>query len=162
MRSSLSATISITGQPFSIEPSRSVPLAGALISSGWTKAFLGEPDLAIKHISDAMRISPLDPMSYRTKGALAFAHFIAGRYDNSSIWAERALQEKSNYLPALRDLAASKALAGQDSGSKAAMTRLRELAPAMRVSSVKQWLPFRRPDDLARLEEGLRKAGLPD
>jgi TolB-like protein/class 3 adenylate cyclase len=137
-------------------------LAGALISSGWTKAFLGEPDLAIKHISDAMRMSPLDPMSYRTKGALAFAHFVAGRYDDSSIWAERALQEKSNYLPALRDLAASKALAGQDSGSKAAMTRLRELAPAMRVSSVKQWLPFRRPDDLARLEEGLRKAGLPD
>jgi TolB-like protein/class 3 adenylate cyclase/tetratricopeptide (TPR) repeat protein len=137
-------------------------LAGTLISSGWTKAFLGEPDLAIKHINDAMRLSPLDPMSYRTKGALAIAHFVAGRYDDSSIWAERALQEKSNYLPALRDLAASKALAGQDHEAKAAMTRLRELAPAMRVSTVKQWLPFRRPADLARLEDGLRRAGLPD
>jgi hypothetical protein len=42
------------------------------------------------------------------------------------------------------------------------MTRLRELAPEMRVSSVKEWLPFRRPADLARLEDGLRKAGLPD
>ncbi len=137
-------------------------LAGALVNSGWTRAFLGEPDLAIKHINEAMRLSPLDPMSFRTKGALALAHFVAGRYDESSIWAERAIQEKSNFLPALRELAASKALAGRDGEAKAAMARLRELAPAMRISSVKQWQPFRRPDDLARLEDGLRKAGLPD
>jgi hypothetical protein len=42
------------------------------------------------------------------------------------------------------------------------MARLREIAPAMRVSTVKEWQPFRRPDDLARLEDGLRKAGLPE
>jgi tetratricopeptide (TPR) repeat protein len=137
-------------------------LAGALISSGWTKAFLGEPELAIKHINDAMRLSPLDPMSFRTRAAVAFAHFVAGRYDESSLWAERALQERSNYLPALRDLAASKALEGRDSEAKTAMARLRELAPAMRVSSVKEWQPFRRPADLARLEDGLRMAGLPE
>jgi hypothetical protein len=36
------------------------------------------------------------------------------------------------------------------------------LAPAMRVSTVKEWQPFRQPDDLARLEDGPRKAGLPE
>jgi adenylate cyclase len=137
-------------------------LAGALVNSGWTRAFLGEPDLGIKHVNEAMRLSPLDPMSFRTKGALALAHFVAGRYDECSSWAERAVQDKSNFLPAMRELAASKALAGRDGEAKAAMVRLRELAPAMRISSVKQWQPFRRPDDLARLEEGLRRAGLPD
>jgi hypothetical protein len=75
--------------------------------------------------------------------------------------AEKAVQDKSNFLPAMRELAASKALAGRDGEAKAAMVRLRELAPAMRISSVKQWQPFRRPDDLARLENGLRRAGLP-
>ena len=54
------------------------------------------------------------------------------------------------------------ALAGRDSEAQAAMARLREIAPAMRVSTVKEWQPFRRPDDLARLEDGLRKAGLPE
>jgi len=136
-------------------------LAGALVNSGWTRAFLGEPDLGIKHINEAMRLSPLDPMSFRTKGALALAHFVAGRYDECSSWAEKAIQEKSNFLPAIRELAASRALAGRDGEAKAAMARLRELAPAMRVSSVKQWQPFRRPDDLARLEDGLHRAGLP-
>ena len=89
-------------------------LAHALINSGWTKAFLGEPDLAIKHINDAMRLSPLDPLIFRTRAAVAFAHFVAGRYDESSLWAERALQERPSYLPALRELAASRALAGRD------------------------------------------------
>jgi TolB-like protein/class 3 adenylate cyclase len=136
--------------------------AGALINSGWTKAFLGEPDMAIKHVTDAMRLSPLDPTSFRTLGAVALAHFVAGRYDEASLWAEKALQERPNFLPAIRDLAASRALAGRDGEAQAAMARLREIAPAMRVSTVKEWQPFRRPDDLARLEDGLRKAGLPE
>ena len=136
--------------------------AGALINSGWTKAFLGEPDTAIKHVTDAMRLSPLDPMSFRTLGAVALAHFVAGRYDEASLWAEKALGERANFLPAIRELAASRALAGRSSEAQAAMARLREIAPAMRVSTVKEWQPFRRPDDLARLEEGLRKAGLPE
>ena len=136
--------------------------AGALINSGWTKAFLGEPDVAVQHVADAMRLSPLDPMSFRTMGAMAFAHFVAGRYDEASAWAEKALRERAYYLPAIRDLAAAKALSGRDSEAQAAMAHLRELAPTMRVSSVKEWLPFRRPGDLARLEDGLRKAGLPE
>jgi tetratricopeptide (TPR) repeat protein len=163
MRLSMWRTIWITGQRFSIARSRSIPnLALALINSGWTKAFLGEPDIAIKHVTHAMRLSPLDPMSFRTLGAVALAHFVAGRYDEASLWAAKALQERPDFLPSIRELAASKALAGRDSEAQAAMARLREINPAMRGSNVKDWLPFRRPDDLARLEEGLRKAGLPE
>ena len=43
-----------------------------------------------------------------------------------------------------------------------AMVRLREIDPTRRVSTVKDWLPLRRPDDLTRLQEGLRRAGLPE
>lgn len=109
-----------------------------------------------------MRLSPLDPMSFRTLGAVALAHFVAGRYDEASLWAQKALQERADYLPAIRELAAANALAGRDSEAQAAMAHLHKIAPAMRVSNVKEWLPFRRPDDLARLEDGLRKAGLPE
>ena len=136
--------------------------AGALINSGWTKAFLGEPDIAVEHVTHAMRLSPLDPMSFRTLGAVALAHFVAGRYDEAALWATKALRERANYLPAIRELAASRALAGQLGEAQAAMAHLREIDPAMRVSTVREWLPFRRPEDLARLEDGLRKAGLPE
>jgi hypothetical protein len=40
--------------------------------------------------------------------------------------------------------------------------RIRQIAPTLRVSTVKDWASFRRPEDLASLEDGLRKAGLPE
>jgi hypothetical protein len=43
-----------------------------------------------------------------------------------------------------------------------AMARLREIDPTLRVSGLRHLVPFRRPEDLAIYEEGLRKAGLPE
>ena len=137
-------------------------LSWALHSSGWTKAFLGEPDAAIKYLTDAIRLSPLDPLTFRAHGGIAFAHFLAGRYHEAITWAETALRERPNYLAAIRELAAASALAGRLPEAQRAMAHLREIDPAMRVSNVKDWVPFRRPDDLKRLQEGLRTAGLPE
>jgi TolB-like protein len=137
-------------------------LAWALHSSGWTKAFLGEPDAAIKLLTHAMRLNPLDPLSFRAQGGIAFAHFLAGRYDEAALWAEKALRERPNYPAAIRELAAANALAGRLAEAQKAMAHLREVDPGRRVSTVKDWVPLRRPDDLARLEQGLRIAGLPE
>ena len=137
-------------------------LSWALHSSGWTKAFLGDPDAAILHLTHAMRLSPLDPLSFRAQGGIAFAHFLAGRHEEAITWAETALRERPNYGAALRELAAANALLGRMPEAEKAMARLREIDPTRRVSTVKDWLPLRRPDDLTRLQEGLRRAGLPE
>jgi hypothetical protein len=92
----------------------------------------------------------------------AFAHFIAGRFEEASLWAGKAMWEQTNYLTTLFIAAASNALAGRPTEAQKNMARLRELYPTLRVSNVKEWAAFRRPEDLARLEEGLRKAGLPE
>jgi hypothetical protein len=42
------------------------------------------------------------------------------------------------------------------------MARIRELDPAQRISEVKKRMPFRQSEQIARLIEGLRKAGLPE
>jgi hypothetical protein len=55
---------------------------------------------------------PLRTLLFVLLGAVALAHFVAGRYDDASAWAEKALQERPNFLPAIRELAAAKALAG--------------------------------------------------
>jgi adenylate cyclase len=93
---------------------------------------------------------------------VGFAHFILGDYDQAAAWAERALREKPDYRPALRVAAASHALAGRSHEARAAMEHLRALNPDLRVSQLKDLVPFRRPQDYARYENGLRKAGLPD
>ena len=64
-------------------------LTWALHSSGWTKAFLGEPDAAIVQLTHAMSLSPLDPLGFRAQSGIAFAHFLAGRYDEASYGRKR-------------------------------------------------------------------------
>jgi tetratricopeptide (TPR) repeat protein len=87
---------------------------------------------------------------------------VAGRYDEASSWAEKALWAHTNFMTPVRIAAASYALAGRIDEAREAMARLRELDPSVRVANVRIWAPLRRPEDLARLEEGLRMAGLPD
>jgi TolB-like protein len=137
-------------------------LAGAWYASGWVRAYRGEPEVAIEHFARAMRLSPLDPHTIAMQAGTALAHLLAGRYDEASSWAEKALWEQTNYMTTIRIAAASNALAGRLAEAQKIMARLRELDPALRVSNVKHWAQFRRPGDLARFEDGLRKAGLPE
>ena len=137
-------------------------LAVGWYASGRIRGYLGEPDLAIEHVERAMRLSPLDMQTARMQAAAAFAHFLAGRYDDASSWAQRALQARPSYPSAVRLVAASSALAGRSEEARQAVERLRQVDPTLRVSNLKDRLPLRRPDDLTRYQEGLRKAGLPE
>jgi tetratricopeptide (TPR) repeat protein len=137
-------------------------LAAAWLFGGWVKAWLGTPEIAIEHLTRAMRLSPLDPLTGQMQAATAFAHFFAGRYDEASSWAEKAIREQPNWPPALRIAAASNALAGRLGEAQKAIARVRLLDPAKRVSNIRDWIPLRRSEDLAKFAEGLRKAGLPE
>jgi tetratricopeptide (TPR) repeat protein len=131
--------------------------------SGWMKICFSEHDTAIEHEARAMRLSPLDPRLFLWQLFTALAHFLAGRYDEAVSWVDAALREQPNYLAALRVAAASNALAGRLERAQKLMTRLRQLDPALRISDLADvMLPLRRPEDLARYKEGLRKAGLPE
>jgi hypothetical protein len=59
-------------------------------------------------------------------------------------------------------MAASRALSGQMEEARRAMDQLRELEPNLRISGIREWLPIRRPEDLAVFSDGLRRAGLPE
>jgi tetratricopeptide (TPR) repeat protein len=138
-------------------------LAEAWFYGGWVKNWLGEPEPAIERFARAMRLSPLDPRVTGMRAGTAHAHFFLGRYDQAASWAAMALQDNPDFQPGLRIAAASNAMAGRPEQAHKAMDRLRQLNPAPRVSSLKDLLgPYRRAEDLARVEEGLRQAGLPE
>jgi TolB-like protein len=131
-------------------------------ASAWVRLYCGDLDKAIEHFEHAMRLSPLDPHLNTMQGGIAFAHMLAGRYADALAWAGRAAAALSSFVPAVRTAAASNALAGRMEEARAAMARLRALDPDMRVANVKCHVPLRRPEHLARLQEGLRLAGLPE
>jgi TolB-like protein len=136
-------------------------LAQAWMLSAWLRVFRGEPDLALDHVAQAMRLSPLDPSLSGMQGATAYAHFLANRYDMAASWAEKAMGEPT-FLLAICIFAASSALAGRLEPAQRGMARALECDPDLHASNLRDLVPFRRAEDLAMFAKGLRKAGLPE
>jgi adenylate cyclase len=93
---------------------------------------------------------------------LAQGHFFAGRYDEALAWAERAVREQPNFFMGLCVAAASGAFADKPSSARKAMAQLRQLNPALRLSNIRNMLPFHPSEDLGQVMQGLEMAGLPD
>jgi hypothetical protein len=113
-------------------------------------------------MAHAMRLNPLDPLIFGMQNGTAAAHFLGCRYDAASVWAERALRINQSYSPAMRVGAAGHALAGRLVEASKFMAEMRHIDPELRISNLAELVPFRRPEDVARYAEGLRRAGLPE
>ena len=127
----------------------------------WISGWLGQPERAVESALRGMRLSPVDPLLWSFQAAMAYAHFFAGRYAEAITWAEASLRERSSNPEALRVMAVSSALDNRLDQARKNLVELLRVNPSLRISGLK-WLPFRRADDWARYEHGLRIAGLPD
>jgi TolB-like protein/class 3 adenylate cyclase/Tfp pilus assembly protein PilF len=137
-------------------------LAMAFHLSGWIRCFIGQQDLAIAHLERAVRLSPVDPQRPGMLAAIAVAHFAAGRFDVASSLAKTAmLEQSSNFIAALVGAGAN-AMAGNFDEATRAMVQVRECDPHFRLHKVRSRLPHRQPEVLARWEDALRRAGLPE
>ncbi|NWB98664.1 winged helix-turn-helix domain-containing protein [Pseudomonas gingeri] len=137
-------------------------LAAAWYLGAFLRLWQGETDAAIEYFTHAMRLSPLDPELYRMQAGMAVAHLFVERFDTASSLAEKAFRDLPSFLLAAVILAASHALAGRMSDAQNAMAHVRQLDPTLRLSNLTEWLPIQRPENLATLVDGLRKAGLPE
>jgi TolB-like protein/class 3 adenylate cyclase/Tfp pilus assembly protein PilF len=137
-------------------------LAEVWFFGGWAKNWLGEPKLAIERFARALRLSPLGLWVTPIQSGTAHAHFMLGHYDEAASWAAAALQDNADFSSALRIAAVSNAMAGRPEQARKAVARLRQLNPALRVSTYKDVSGPWRAEGLSRMEEGLRRAGLPE
>jgi tetratricopeptide (TPR) repeat protein len=135
-------------------------LAWAWLFSGWMKVLLGEPEVAIERVARAMRLSPQDVQFFNMQAATAGAHFVACNYVEALTWAEAAVRGRPHYILPNSIIAASAALVGRPAEAYKAVARLRQLGAASRVSDLVDLFPLRRPEDVARWVDGLRRAGL--
>ena len=137
-------------------------ITAAWLVGGWTKVYLGEAHKAIGYFERAIRLNPLDPLIARMQTGIAAAQFLAGQYQEAAVSAENGLRQHPNDLPLLRVAAASYALAGEMMDAQRHTGRIRHLDPTLRLSRVAALAPCRRPDDVSRYVEGMRRAGLPE
>jgi TolB-like protein/class 3 adenylate cyclase len=130
--------------------------------SAWIRVWRGEPDLAIEHVAKAERLSPLDPGMFSIQAAAAYAHFLARRYDVAAPLAEQARRGNPNFVLGTCISAASNALAGRLEVARRSIAWALECDPDLRLSNLKNVVPFRRSEDFDIFAAGLTKAGLPD
>ena len=129
---------------------------------GWNHLWLGEIDAAIEQFQVALRLSPLDPSIFTAHSGMACAHFMAGRNEEASSWATTAIRQQPNFLAGHRIMMACHAMSGRvEEARKACMLAL-QLDPTQRISGIKDVAPFRRAEDIERLAQAYRIAGMPE
>jgi adenylate cyclase len=124
----------------------------------------GQPELAIKDLERALRLSPLDVSIFLPQGQMAISHFLCDCYDEACSWAVTSLQSRPNHLTALLVLMAAHAMAGRLDAARRATATYLQLNPAARLSNVMDQLGslFQQDEIVAKFERGLRLAGLPE
>lgn len=126
---------------------------------GWALAFDGRSDMAIKHLQQAIQLSPHDPQNAMFNSALAAAHYLAGRYAEAVGFARTAIQLRPGIAGSHRIYCACLAQSGEVDAARAAFAQLKRLQPDVSVAWMERYVPYRR-EPMARVIEGMRKAGL--
>jgi tetratricopeptide (TPR) repeat protein len=104
---------------------------------GWrgaAKNAFGQPELAIKDLERALRLSPLDVSIFLPQGQMAISHFLCDHYDEATSWAVTSLQSRPNHLTALLVLMAAHAMAGRLDAARRATDTYLQLNSAARLS----------------------------
>jgi len=125
------------------------------LGGGWAKLYLGHHRTAIDYFHRALRLSPLAPSIFFAHGGLAFAHFFLGDYQEALKCAGAASRHHPDYVGALRATMACHAMLGNIDAAQKLGRQVALLSPTARA-------PFRRDQDLAKLQEAFRLAGMPE
>jgi tetratricopeptide (TPR) repeat protein len=124
-------------------------------------AYAGRPEEAVEAAETALRLNPKPPAPVLMIAGLAL--FLDERYDR----AIEALEQARDLAPGLNEpvqfLAAAYGLAGRREQAKHEVEVVLQRVPSANVQFFRvMWAHHRRPEDLARRLDGLRKAGLPE
>jgi TolB-like protein/Tfp pilus assembly protein PilF len=151
--------ISLLDRAIELDPN----LATAWAWRGICKGGHGKTDEAIQDLQHALRLSPRDPRAWMVQHGLAWAHLIAGRYDEACLCAAAVLQFQPKLAITLRITIAAHAFAGRLDEAEQVLATHMLVEPETRISTM--WISYRRrmPREVFdRFAEGLRKAGFPE
>jgi len=155
-RNDFDASIEDSEKAIALAPSNAENLATA--SGTMTKS--GKPEQGLKLIKRAMRVCPLYRPGFLR--ALAQAYRFSGNPEAAVDTFRESLKRESSYLAPHVNLTSVLGELGRIDEAKQAAREILRLTPDFSIGEYMQGLSYRNQEDLLRVEEGLRKAGLPD
>jgi tetratricopeptide (TPR) repeat protein len=149
-------SIAALGRAVSLNPNSAA--AHAHLSRGL--AFAGRDREAIEHGEEAIRLSPLDPDMAMFFGAIAVAHFTAGRFAEALERSLEAQRLRPGFQGSRRLLCASLAQVGRVEEARDLLVTVRYEQPQLSIAWIRANVPYQTPALMERFLEGMRKAGL--
>jgi adenylate cyclase len=132
----------------------------ALGFSSIVRAWKGDDAIAIEQANRALRLSPFDPLIYLPYIGLAYAHFEAGRFQETVAAASLATQSNPQFsVPQILHAAALGSL-DRTEDAKTVVQRLLELQPGITVATAVRSARYINPKSMDALENALRRTGL--
>jgi len=121
--------------------------------SALLRLFAGQPDLALKHFENYLRLSPRDRMATYLNG-IGEAHFFSSRFDEAAANLLVSLERAPSFPITYRVLASCYAHMGRLDEAREIVRRLRAITPAVMESAIR----YRKHEHRELFLSGLRMA----
>lgn len=132
----------------------------AWLRRGWSSAYYGNADLAIRELRVALQMMPFEPVRHLAFIGIGFAHFTAERHGEAARWVQTGVDASQGCHWAERVVVAAAFHARARPEARRAARRLLRKDPALTVAVAEKAWPFPAPV-IERLAEGLAAAGIP-
>src|SRR6185312_8243287 len=93
-------------------------LAYAWVRRGWMSAYLGDSETAVRELTTALHLMPLEPLRHISFIGMGCAHFAAGRYDRAIRWVTSGVGASPGSFWAQRVAVAAAAMTGAHSEAR--------------------------------------------
>ncbi len=122
----------------------------------------GQAEQALPHYDTALRLSPRDPLRWRSLMQKGSVLRVLGRHDEAIAHCRQACQIPDSGFQPHMHLAAALAEAGQISEAQGAVEKAMQLQPAFSISFIRSRFVEEHETTLKSLLDSLRKAGVPE
>lgn len=123
--------------------------------------FDGHPGDAIPHLQAALKLNPQGDATPLLNADLALSHLLLRNFDDAVHYARRAIAAFSGDVRAWQRLVSALGHLGQQEEAAQSLRQLLKRQPRFSRAYVEATYPFRFPDHLDLLMQGLAKAGWP-
>jgi DNA-binding SARP family transcriptional activator/Tfp pilus assembly protein PilF len=131
------------------------------LSSG-THSYIGEPNIALKHLERYRALAPFDPHCAWFENFFTIAHTFRGAYEEAVHVGRRAVTVSSQFSSGYKPLIAALGHLGRPDEARVYVDKLLSIEPHFTIARFAEVYPIRRDCDRERYVMGLRLAGVPE
>jgi adenylate cyclase len=137
-------------------------LASGYFQRGTALIYSGRPQEGLRDLQTSLRLEPRGSNFAQSLYHMVIGFYYSRAYDQAVEAAEHLIRSFPEYPPSYRWLAAAYGQLGRTAEAKEALGKALAIAPVPFEPFGRPHAAWRRPEDLAHLLEGLRKAGMPE